>query len=207
MKDHEAQPPPTPFVAPEDPSGAAPLSDNSTEMGGPAQEAPPESSPTLRSPDGRVVLTDTSLTVRGHSFWLLELERAELTPVRWILWYLLGALGLAAVMITYLQNQLRTGPAMAGMAITALLLAYGRRGTNRLRLHRLGREMVNFALPGDTVLWQRFMAEANRRIYRIHDQAAREAAALLAAADEATRIAALAAQAADSSADANLTNE
>jgi hypothetical protein len=141
-------------------------------------------------------LTDNTLTVRGQSFLLLELERAELTPVRWILWYLLGGLGLAAVMIAFLQNWLRTGPAMIGMALTALLLAYGHRGTNRLRLHRLGREMVNFALPGETLPWQGLTAEINRRIFRVHDQAAREAAALLAAADEATRLAAQAAQSA-----------
>jgi len=149
----------------------------------------------LRSADGRVVLTDASLTVRGQTFLLLELERVEVTPVRWILWYLLGGLGLATVMIAFLQNWLRTGPAMASMALTALLLAYGHRGSNRLRLHRLGREVVNFALPGDAAPWQRLVAEANRRVFRVHDQAAREAAALLAAADEAIRQAALAAQA------------
>ncbi len=153
--------------------------------------------PPVRSADGRLVLTDTTVTVRDQSFLLLELEGAELTPIHWILWYLLGGLGLAAVMIAFLQNWLRTGPAMAGMALTALLLAYGRRGTNRLRLFRLGREMVNFALPGDPVPWQRLTAELNRRIARVHDRAAREAAALLAAADEATRQAALAAQAAE----------
>ena len=198
----EAQPPadPTPNVAPEQPSGAAllstPLGEASPEPA--AFPEPPPALPTVRSDDGRVVLTDTTLTVRGQSFLLLELERAELTPVRWILWYLLGGLGLAAVMIAFLQNWLRTGPAMVGMALTALLLAYGHRGANRLRLHRLGREMVNFALPGETPPWQRLTAEVNRRIFRVHDQAAREAAALLAAADEATRQAAQAAQAADS---------
>ena len=93
--------------------------------------------PTLRSPDGRFVLTADALTVRRQTFALRELGRAELTPVRWILWYLLGGLGLAAVMIAFLQNWLRTGPAMLGMAATALLLAYGRRGTNRLRLQLL----------------------------------------------------------------------
>ncbi|MDB5234711.1 MAG: hypothetical protein JWR44_1704 [Hymenobacter sp.] len=198
MNDFAAQlPAETPLVAPEDSSGAALLT------GAPPQEpsAPVESPElpvveTLQSKDGRVVLTDATLTVRDQTFLLLELERAELTPVRWILWYLLGGMGLAAVMIAFLQNWLRTGPAMLGMALTALLLAYGHRGTNRLRLHRLGREMLNFALPGETPPWQRLSAEINRRIYRVHDQAAREAATLLAAADEATREAALAAQAA-----------
>ena len=181
--------------APEESSGAALLS-AATGPGTPPSAAPPEAAPTplLRSKDGRLLLTDTTLTVRGQSFLLLELERAELTPVRWLLWYLLGGLGLASVMIGFLQNWLRTGPAMAGMALTALMLAYGHRGTNRLRLHRLGREMVNFALPGETAPWQRLTAEVNRCIFQVHDQAAREAAALLAAADEATRLAALAAQ-------------
>lgn len=180
MTDRPDQPPLAP-PAPEGSSGADLLT---------AAPASP-----LRSADGRVVLTDASLTVRGQSFLLLELERVEVTPVRWILWYLLGGLGLAAVMIAFLQNWLHTGPAMAGMALTALLLAYGHRGTNRLRLHRLGREVVNFALPGDAAPWQRLVAEANRRVFRVHDQAAREAAALLAAAAEAMRLAALAAQA------------
>lgn len=192
MKDLEAQPPtdPTPPVAPEYFSGAALLSAPQLEENAAPAAAP---HPSLRSDDGRVVLTDTVLTVRGQSFLLLELERAELAHIRWILWYLLGGLGLAAVMIAFLQNWLRTGPAMLGMALTALLLAYGHRGTNRLRLYRLGREMVNFALPGETPPWQRLTAEVNRRIYGVHDQAAREAATLLAAADEAIRQAAQAA--------------
>jgi hypothetical protein len=160
--------------------------------------------PTIQSKDGRVTLTGISLTVRGQEFSLRELERAELTPVKWILWYLLGALGLAGVMIAFLQNWLRTGPAMTGMALTALLLAYGHRGTNRLRLHRLGREALNFALPGEPAPWQSLSAEVNRRIFRVHDHAAREAAALLAAADEAARQAAREAQiAAESEAAAN----
>lgn len=129
----------------------------------------------------------------GQSFALRELERAELARVRWLLWYLLGGLGLAAVMIAFLQNWLRTGPAMLGMALTALLLAHGQRGTNRLRLLRLGREAAHFALPGDTAPWQRFAAELNRRIGRAHDSAAAEAAALLAAADTARAAAAQAA--------------
>jgi len=140
-----------------------------------------------------MTVTDTSVTVLGQEFLLLELERAEVAPVKWLLWYLLGALGLAAVMIGFLQNWLRTGPAMAGMALMALLLAYGHRGTNRLRLHRLGRESAYFALPGELATWQGMTAELNRRIFRAHDWAAREAAAALAAADEAMRQAAEAA--------------
>lgn len=195
MTDHQDQPPAA-TPAPEDSSGAALLT-ASAELSPPPPATQPEMplTPPMHSKDGRLALTDTTLTVRGQSFLLLELERAELTPVRWILWFLLGGLGLATVMIAFLQNWLRTGPAMAGMALTALLLAYGHRGTNRLRLHRLGREMVNFALPGETAPWQRLTAEVNRRIFRVHDQAAREAATMLAAADEATRLAALAAQA------------
>ncbi|AMJ65796.1 hypothetical protein [Hymenobacter sp. PAMC 26628] len=128
------------------------------------------------------MLTATALTVRGQAYALRELERADVLRVRWLLWYLLGALGLAGVMIVYLQNGLRTVPAMAGMAGAALLLAYGQRGTNRLRLFRLGREAAHFALPGETPPWQRLTAELNRRIGHAHDRAAAEAAAALAAA-------------------------
>lgn len=152
--------------------------------------------PPVRSADGRLLLTDTTLSVRGEEFLLRDLERAELTPVRWILWYLLGGLSLAAVMIAFLSNWLRTMTAAAGMVASALLLLYGRRGTNRLRLQRSGRQAVNFALPGETAEWQRLTGEINRRIRRIHDHAAAEAAALLAEADAAMRAAAEAAQAA-----------
>lgn len=138
------------------------------------------------------MLTATALTVRGQSFALRELDRAELARVRWLLWYLLGGLGLAGVMIAFLQNWLRTLPAMADMALAALLLAYGQRGTNRLRLHRLGREAAHFALPGETGPWQRLTAELNRRIGRAHDRAAAEAAALLAAAEAEAQAAAAA---------------
>ena len=210
MPDPNHQPPPEqqPNVAPEEISGAALLTTPGAEAT-PAppmphyQPAPPPEPlpelpplPEVSSNDGRVVLTDSSVMVRGRQVSLRELERAEITPVKWMLWYLLGGLGLAFVMIAFLQNQLRTGPAMLGMVATALLLAYGHRGTNRLRLHRLGREVVNFALPGEMPPWQRLTAELNRRIFRVHDYDARQAAALLAAADEAIRQAALVAQAA-----------
>ena len=149
----------------------------------PVVEAPPPTPrPPVQSPDGRLRLTDTHLTVLGHTFGLRELERAEVQHVRWVLWVLLGGLGLAVVLIAFLQNWLRTGPAMLGLALTALLLAYGQRGTNRLRLWRLGREAAHFALPGDLATWQRLTGELNRRIVRAHDRAATEAAALLAAA-------------------------
>ena len=189
--------PPTPAAAAE--SGASPAAHELTGAAlrfaaAPVSELPPL--PELRSDDGRVVVRDTTVTVRGQEFLLRELERAEVTPVKWILWYLLGGLGLAFVMIVFLQNGLRTGPAMLGMALTGLLLAYGHRGTNRLRLHRLGREVANFALPGETPPWQRLIAELNRRIFRLHDHDARISAAELAAHDEALRQAALAAQAA-----------
>lgn len=203
MKAPEAQPTADtqPTVAPEPTSGAALLNTpTETEPFGDAFAIPsvpdlPPLPPT-RSKDGRVVLTDKTLTVEGREFMLLELERADVAPVKWILWYLLGGLGLAFVMIAFLQNALRTGPAMIGMTLTALLLAYGHRGTNRLRLHRLGREVVNFALPGELLPWQQLVGEVNRRVYRVQDHAARQAAAVLAAADEAARQAALAAQAA-----------
>jgi hypothetical protein len=138
--------------------------------------------PTVQSPDGRLVLTDTHLTVLGQTYGLRELERAEVHHVRWVLWVLLGGLGLAIVLIAFLQNWLRTGPAMLGFATTALLLAYGQRGTNRLRLWRLSSMAAHFALPGDISLWQRLVSELNRRIVRTHDRAAAEAAYLLARA-------------------------
>ena len=200
MNPFEAQPPADqPNVAPEQLSGASLLP--APAAGPPAaphyQPAPPPellaalpALPEIKSDDGRVVLTDSSVTVQGRQFALRELERADVAPVKWLLWYLLGGLGLAFVMIAFLQNQLRTGPAMLGMVATALLLAYGHRGTNRLRLHRLGREVVNFALPGETAPWQRLTAELNRRIFRVHDHDARLAAAELAAHDEAMRLAA-----------------
>ena len=160
--------------------------------------APPESAappaallPTLRSPDGRFVLTDAQLRVEGQAFGLRELERADVGHVRWVLWVLLGALGLATVLIAFLQNWLRTMPAAAGIVLTTLLLAYGQRGTNRLRLWRLGPSPSHFALPGELASWQRLVGELNRRIARAHDHAAAEAAALLA-----TREAARAAEAA-----------
>lgn len=139
--------------------------------------------PTVQSPDGHLVLTDTHLTVLGQTYGLRELERTEVHHVRWVLWVLLGGLGLATVLIAFLQNWLRTGPAMLGMATTALLLAYGQRGTNRLRLWRLGSSPAHLALPGDLSLWQRLVSEANRRIARTHDRAAAEAAYLLALAE------------------------
>ena len=152
----------------------------------------PPTLPTLRSQDGRLTLTDTHLTVLGEPYNWRELERAEVAHVRWVLWVLLGALGLAGVLIAFLQNWLHTLPAAAGMALTALLLAYGQRGTNRLRLWRLGRQPAHYALPGELAGWQRLVGEANRRITRAHDRAAAEAAALLAeaAALAAARLAA-----------------
>ena len=159
----------------------------------PAEEIPPPPpAPLVRSPDGRFVLTATSLTVLGRTFGLREIERAEVQPVRWLLWYLLGGMGLTVVLLLFLNNWLRTMPTMAGLLATALMLLYGHRGTNRLRLWLLGREAAHFALPGDADIWRRLTAELNRRVARAHDQAAAEAAALLAAL-EAERNAAAAA--------------
>lgn len=138
--------------------------------------------PTVQSPDGRLLLADTYLLVSGQRFSYRELERAEVAHVRWVLWVLLGGLGLAAVLIGFLQNWLRTLPAALGLISTAALLAYGQRGTNRLRLWRLGPQPTHLALPGELASWQHLVAELNRRIARAHDQAAAEAAALLAAA-------------------------
>jgi len=108
--------------------------------------------PTVQSPDGRLVLTDTHLTVLGQTFALRELEWAEIHHVRWVLWVLLGGLGLAIVLITFLQNWLHTGPAMLGFATTALLLAYGQRGTNRLRLWRLSSTAAKKRIKADSTI-------------------------------------------------------
>jgi hypothetical protein len=200
--------PATPTPPPAAPAPVAALDAAQTEPGPTAEPAalpepalrPAESeaaatppAPTISSPDGKLTLTATSLTVLGQTFGLREIERAEVQPVRWLLWYLLGGLGLAIVLILFLNNWLRTLPTMAGLLATALMLLYGHRGTNRLRLWLLGREAANFALPGDADNWRRLVAEANRRIYRIHDQAAAEAAAALAALEAARNAEAMAA--------------
>ena len=151
--------------------------------------------PPLHSEDGRLTLTDAELMVRGQPYLLLDLERVDVQPVKWLLYYLLGGMGLSFSIIAYLQNWLRTMPFAGLLFGTSLLLLLGWRGTNRLRLHRLGRDPINIALPGEAAAWQRIAAEANRRIRRAHDQAAAEAADLLDAADEATRQAAAAARA------------
>ena len=156
-----------------------------------AEEIPP--APTVQSPDGRFVLTATSLTVLGQTFGLREIERAEVQPVRWLLWYLLGGMGLTVVLLLFLNNWLRTLPTMAGLLATALMLLYGHRGTNRLRLWLLAREAAHFALPGDADIWRRLTGELNRRVARAHDQAAAEAAALLAALEAERNAAAWAA--------------
>jgi len=154
---------------------------------------PPPPAPTVQSPDGRFVLTATSLTVLGQTFGLREIERAEVQPVRWLLWYLLGGMGLTVVLLLFLNNWLRTLPTMAGLLATALMLLYGHRGTNRLRLWLLAREAAHFALPGDADIWRRLTGELNRRVARAHDQAAAEAAALLAALEAERNAAAWAA--------------
>ncbi|AII54015.1 hypothetical protein [Hymenobacter sp. APR13] len=143
---------------------------------------PPPPLPTLRSDDGRLMLSDDSLQVNGQRYALLELEAVEVHHVRWLLWVLLGGFTLAGFLLGLLQNWLRTMPAALGLTVGALLLAWGQRGTNRLRLHRLGRETANFALPGELPGWQKLVSEANRRIQRRHDEAARAAAEALWAA-------------------------
>ncbi|MCB2410086.1 hypothetical protein [Hymenobacter lucidus] len=151
----------------------------------PTPALPPAPLPTLRSENGRLELTADRLTVNGQPFSLLELEGVEVQPVRWLLWFMLGGLVLAGFTLAFLQNWLRTMPAMAGMAAGALILAYGNRGANRLRLHRLGREALYFSFPGAAEPWLKLAAEANRRIRQRHDQAAAEAAALLQAEADA----------------------
>jgi hypothetical protein len=189
------------LVAAESEAAATPAADSPPAVELPAalsvvpvvEEMPPPPAPTVQSPDGRFVLTATSLTVLGQTFGLREIERAEVQPVRWLLWYLLGGLGLTVVLLLFLNNWLRTLPTMAGLLATALMLLYGHRGTNRLRLWLLAREAAHFALPGDADIWRRLTGELNRRVARAHDQAAAEAAALLAALEAERNAAALAA--------------
>jgi len=143
---------------------------------------PPQQFATVRSDDGRLVLTNEQLQLNGQSFGWWELESADVQRVRWLLWLLLGGFTLAGFLLGFLQNWLRTMPAALGMMVGTLLLALGQRGTNRLRLHRLGREAAHFALPGELVSWQKLTAEINRRIrQRQHETAMRATAALLAA--------------------------
>ncbi|KAA9339749.1 hypothetical protein F0P96_03795 [Hymenobacter busanensis] len=134
----------------------------------------------MRSADGRVELTDDALTVEGNAFSLLELESVQVQAVRWLLWIMMGALTLGGFTLAFLQNWIRTPTAMIGMAAGALLLAWGNRGANRLRLNRLGREAAHYALPGDLAQWQKLASEANQRIYLRHQRAAADAMALLA---------------------------
>jgi len=129
-----------------------------------------------------MVLTNDTLTVNGQTFGWWELEGADVQRVRWLLWLLLGGFTLAGFLLGFLQNWLRTMPAALGIMVGALLLAWGQRGTNRLRLHRLGREATHNALPGELAPWQKLTAEVNRRIrQRQHETAAAATAALLAA--------------------------
>ncbi|MCB2376871.1 hypothetical protein LGH70_04720 [Hymenobacter sp. BT635] len=162
----------------------------------PAPVSLPPPPPTLRSENGRLELTADSLTVNGQRYGLLELEGVDVQPVRWLLWFMLGGLVLAGFTLAFLQNWVRTMPAMFGMATGALLLAYGNRGSNRLRLHRLGREAVYYSFPGASEQWLKLAAETNRRIRQRHDEAAQAAAAILQAEIEAAQ--AEADQAADS---------
>ncbi|UYZ60337.1 hypothetical protein [Hymenobacter latericus] len=145
----------------------------------PPQLPPPR--PPMQSPDGRWLLTDDELTLEGRSYSLLELERVSVQPVRWLLWIMLGALVLGGFTLAFLQNWIRTPTAMVGMSLGVLLLAWGRRGAMRVRLHRLGREESHHALGGELQTWQPLATETNVRIYLRHQRAAAEATALLAA--------------------------
>ncbi|MBO0359033.1 hypothetical protein J0X19_13825 [Hymenobacter sp. BT186] len=177
--------PPANAVPPE-PDPAAPLAISLPPVG-PPPLPPPQQFAVVQSEDGRLMLTNDALIVHGQSFGWWELEGAEVKRVRWLLWLLLGGFTLAGFLLGFLQNWLRTMPAALGMTVGALLLAFGQRGTNRLQLHRLGREAINFALPGELATWQKLTAEINRRIrQRQHETAAAATAALLAAQANST---------------------
>ncbi|TGE04278.1 hypothetical protein [Hymenobacter fodinae] len=133
---------------------------------------PPMVFTVVRSEDGRMALTNEALEINGQVFGWRELEGVDVQPVRWLLWFLLGGFTLAGFMLGFLQNWLRTIPAAMGMALGALLLAFGTRGANRWRLHRPGQEAAYFALSGPARGWQQLAAESNRRIRQRHDEAA-----------------------------------
>ncbi|OON70029.1 hypothetical protein [Hymenobacter sp. CRA2] len=141
--------------------------------------------PPQQSADGRWRLTDDELTLEGRTYSLLELERVGVQPVRWLLWIMTGALVLGGFTLAFLQDWIRTPTAMLGMGIGALLLAWGRRGAIRVRLHRLGLQDAYHALSGELADWQKLAAETNLRIHLRHQRAAAEAMALLAAQEAA----------------------
>ncbi|GAB2942481.1 hypothetical protein GCM10027048_03850 [Hymenobacter coalescens] len=141
----------------------------------------PPPRPPLHSEDGRWQLTDDELTLEGRSYSLLELERVSVQHVRWLLWIMLGAFVLGGFTLAFLQDWIRTLTAMLGMASGALILAWGQRGANRVRLHLLGRQDAHHALPGELAAWQTLASETNLRIHLRHQRAAAEALALLAA--------------------------
>ena len=143
---------------------------------------PPQQFAEIRSADGRLTLTNDQLVVNGRAFGWWELEAVDVQRVRWLLWLLLGGFTLAGFLLGFLQNWLRTMPAALGLLTGALLLALGQRGTNRLRLHRLGREATHVALPGELAPWQQLTAEANRRLRQRQHEAAEAATAALRAA-------------------------
>ncbi len=131
-----------------------------------------------------MILSNDQLQINGQGFGWWELEGVDVQRVRWLLWLLLGGFTLAGFLLGFLQNWLRTMPAALGIVVGALLLALGQRGTNRLRLHRLGREAVHFALPGELLPWQKLVAEANRRIRQRHHEGAQAATIALMAATQ-----------------------
>ncbi|RTQ45981.1 hypothetical protein EJV47_22750 [Hymenobacter gummosus] len=156
----------------------------------------PPPRPPVQSEDGRWLLTDDELTLDGRHYSLLELERVSVQRVRWLLWLLTGAFVLGGSTLAFLQDWIRTTTAMLGMGLGLLVLMWGWRGANRVRLSRLGQEAAHHALPGELPAWQRLAAETNVRIHQRHQRAAQEAMALLAAqqaAEEAARAAAAAA--------------
>ncbi|MBT2559108.1 hypothetical protein J7E24_15060 [Hymenobacter sp. ISL-91] len=132
----------------------------------------PELFTTLRSEDGRLVLTNDGLELNKEQFSWRELEGVDVQPVRWLLGVLLGAFTFLGFLAAYLQFWLKTVPAALGIGLGLALLAWGLRGTNRWRVHRPGRQTRYFALTGPAHSWQTLATEANRRIGQRHHETA-----------------------------------
>ena len=79
-----ASAPPETADAPTLPSEYEPAVYNRPAHARPAVPRPPALP--ISSDDGRLTLTDTQLVVRGQTYLLLELERVDVQPVKWVLY-------------------------------------------------------------------------------------------------------------------------